>query len=260
MVLSSIVIILLILANLWLLNRYSKYRSKLKQAGFLRPWPIPQVSVGEISSAFEVNSLGPTLKAEVKFIGRGDLNVPGGTSDTEAWILAVLSKDAKQIFEFGTCTGKTTYLMAVNSSSDTRIVTLTLPPDQLTVYSKDAKDSGRAVEDALHESAFTEFLYNKTPVEGKVTQLFCDSKHFDHQPYRNQFDLIFIDGSHAYSYVLADSEKALEMIAPGGTILWHDYRGPHETRDVYKALNELRGKINLQHIKDTSLVVFQKSK
>lgn len=35
--------------------------------------------------------------------------VPGGTSDTEAAILAVMATDAMRMFEFGTCTGKTTY-------------------------------------------------------------------------------------------------------------------------------------------------------
>jgi hypothetical protein len=70
-------------------------------------------------------------------------------------------------------------------------------------------------------------------------------------------DLIFIDGSHAYSYVISDSEKALKMIAPNGLILWHDYRGPRETRDVFKALNQLSKKIPIKHIRETSLAVYR---
>ena len=38
------------------------------------------------------------------------------TSDYEAWIISSLSKISKKIFEFGTCSGKTTYLMGLNSS------------------------------------------------------------------------------------------------------------------------------------------------
>ena len=45
----------------------------------------------------------------MRFIGRGSVMVPGGTSDTEAAILAVMATDAMRMFEFGTCTGKTTY-------------------------------------------------------------------------------------------------------------------------------------------------------
>ncbi len=63
------------------------------------------------------------------------------------------------------------------------------------------------------------------PEEEKITQLFCDSKHFDEKPYTGKMDLIFIDGSHAFSYVMSDSEKAFKMIAPNSIILWHDYRG-----------------------------------
>ena len=43
------------------------------------------------------------------------------TSDYEGWILAVLSKNSNKIFEFGTCSGKTTYLMALNSPENAKI-------------------------------------------------------------------------------------------------------------------------------------------
>jgi len=33
-------------------------------------------------------------------------------SNIETWILAVLAKNSRWIFEFGACTGKTTYLLA----------------------------------------------------------------------------------------------------------------------------------------------------
>jgi hypothetical protein len=38
------------------------------------------------------------------------------------------------------------------------------------------------------------------------------------------FDLIFVDGSHEFEHVVADSRLALELLAPGGIIVWHDYR------------------------------------
>jgi predicted O-methyltransferase YrrM len=257
MVYLIVTIAFLLLTNLWLFSRYAAYRAKVKQKGLLKPWPISQVSVNEIDDAFETTFLGPTLKAEVKFIGRGNLNVPGGTSDTEAWVLAVLSKGAKNIFEFGTCTGKTTYLMAINSNENARIMTITLSPTEIDQYEKKATDDKGAIKDALSESAFTKFLYANTNVESKITQLFGDSKHFDETPYRKKMDLVFIDGSHAYSYVLSDSQKAFEMLAPKGMILWHDYRGPNQTKDVFKALNELSKKVSLMHIKETSLVVYK---
>ena len=96
--------------------KYNKYK-KIHQNKYF----LPQVSASFLSNLFEVNEFGPMIKSEVFFIGRGDLIVPGGTSDTEAWILAVLAKQSRVMFEFGTCTGKTTYLWAKNSPIGAKI-------------------------------------------------------------------------------------------------------------------------------------------
>jgi len=255
--LLSLLVTALLVTNIWVLSRYLDYRGKLKQRGFIKNWPIPMILLDQLHPYFATNELGPTLSGQVKFVGKGNLDVFGGTSDSEAWIISVLAKDSKNIFEFGTCTGKTTYLMAANSPEEAKVTTLTLAPDQIKSYDKNENDSKAAIEDALQESIFTKFLYSSTPEEKKITQLFGDSKLFDETPYTKMMDLIFIDGSHAYSYVLSDSEKALKMIAPGGIILWHDYRGPRQTQDVFKALNQLSEKIPLVHIRDTSLVALK---
>ena len=91
------------------------------------------------------------------------------------------------------------------------------------------------------------YYYGGTEVEPKITQLFGDSKSFDAAPYAGQCDLVFVDGSHAYSYVKNDTEKALAMTRPGGVILWHDYRGPRRTKGVYQALNERKDELGLEH-------------
>lgn len=253
----TITIILLTGLNIFLLRKYLKYKSRTKQEGLFGKWPIRQVSVDQLSPEFETNQFGPTLKSEVYFIGRGTLNVPGGTSDTEAWILSVFAKKAKNIFEIGTCTGKTTYLFARNSPPDSIVTTITLSPEQLNEYKKGQSDNEKSSEDAVSESAFDNFLYSGTLAENKVVQLFGDSKELDVSPYLGKMDLIFVDGSHAYSYVLNDSEKAFSMIAPSGIILWHDYRGPFDTVDVFKALNKLSEERSLVHIQGTSLVAYK---
>ncbi len=56
--------------------------------------------------------------------------------------------------------------------------------------------------------------------------------------------LIFIDGDHAYSQVVADFENYRELLAPGGCIVFHDYGyGNHNARpdvvpDVRAAIDE----------------------
>jgi len=218
--------------------------------------PIPTVRLAEFHEAFATDDLGPTAKSEVFFIGKGD-GVPGGTSDTEAWILSVLAKSATSMFEFGTCTGKTAYLWARNSAPDARIATLTLGPDQIECYTPSAEDDRSASCMARAESAFTRFRYTGTGVEDKITQLFGDSKAFDETPYAGRCDLVFVDGSHAYSYVKSDTEKALRMLAPGGILLWHDYGSGSSTRGVYRYLNELRRTLPLVRLRGTSIVVYR---
>jgi predicted O-methyltransferase YrrM len=219
--------------------------------------PIPTVRLDEFDPAFRSNELGPTTDAEVAFIGKGE-RVPGGTTDAEAWVLSVLSKHVECAFEFGTCTGKTAYLWARNSPPNARILTLTLAPEQAKSATYGETDSRKAGIRAEEESAFTQFLYSGTDVEAKITQLYGDSKEFDETPYIGSCDLIFIDGSHAYSYVESDTRKALKMIRPGGVIVWHDYRWPGgSAKGVYQFLNRLLNELPLRHLKGTNMVAFR---
>lgn len=250
---------LILLIAVVLLSRYVvKTREQRKQRGLLRPWPIPRVSVEELDEAFRPGPFGPTLRAEVRFIGRGDLPVHAGTSDFEAWILAVLSKKAENVFEFGTGTGKTAYLMAVNSLPNGRVTTLTIGPDQGAEYKDEEGDDRKLARAALEEAAFSQFLYTGAAAEAKIHQLFEDSKEFDETPYLGRCDLVFIDGAHTYSYIKSDSEKALRMVKPGGIVLWHDYHGPGRAKDVFRALNELAESLPLLHIAGTNLVAYRR--
>jgi predicted O-methyltransferase YrrM len=240
-------------AVLWL-----QYRGRLyDHIGRPGHAPIPAVGVEDFDEVFRHGPLGPTLDAEVAFIGTG-AGVPGGTSDREAWILAALAKRRRAFFEFGTATGKTAYLLARNSPDDAEVVTITLRPEDRATYISEAGDARAAEFRALDESSFSTFVYSGTPVEGKVTQLFGDSKALDVTPFRGRFDLIFIDGSHAYSYVLSDTRKAFEMLAPGGIIIWHDYRPFRRSmRDVSRALNQLRRRHPLVRLEQTTLVAYR---
>jgi Methyltransferase domain len=254
----AILVVVLTITNISSFKSLAKYRDRVKQKGFLGPWQIPSASLADIDPIFKTNEFGPTMNTMVQFMGRGDLAVPGGTSDTEAWILAVLAKKSQSIFEFGTCTGKTTFLMAKNSAPEAKVATITLAPEDLSAYKVDNQDDKQSTQDALNESVFTDFLYSNTPEETKIEQLFGDSKVFDESKHLNRYDLIFVDGSHAYSYVLSDSRKALKMLKPGGLLLWHDYSGPYGLKDVYNGLNEIAKEYPLVHIKGTTLVAYRK--
>src|SRR5262245_4662784 len=150
-------------AALWRLRRY---RAKFEQTGLLTPWPIPKVPLAEVDPMLGAGELGPRLEAETEFLP--DSNVQGGISNLETWVLTALAKRASLIFELGTCTGKTAYLLARNAPAGSRVVTLTLGPDQLAAYANAPGDSARDRREALRESNHTRFFYTGTDVEPKV--------------------------------------------------------------------------------------------
>jgi Methyltransferase domain len=89
----------------------------------------------------------------------------------------------------------------------------------------------------------------------RVRQSYGDSATFDFSPYPSDF--VFVDGSHAYEYVLSDSRNARAMLGKGpGTIVWHDYG---MWSGVTRALNELHRDdpyyASLVHVKGTTLAV-----
>ena len=69
------------------------------------------------------------------------------------------------------------------------------------------------------------------------------------------FDLIFIDAGHRKHEVLADSKIALSILAPGGAIVWHDYRRNeffNPGLEVPEALHELAATVPIEHAPGTT--------
>lgn len=256
--LSGLVVVLAVALKV-IVRHYSRLRLARREEGRGKPWNLPRVPVEKLdSSVFTPDPvLGYTHATEVGFICLGPVSVIGVTSDYEAWILAVLAKNALTMFEFGTCTGRTAYLWARNSPPNARIHTLTLDPAHANEYQRGEGDASGDEADALKETFVQKYLYTGTDVESKIEQLYGDSKRFDESRFAGSCDLIFVDGSHAHSYVRSDSDKALRMVKPGGIILWHDYRGPHRSSGVFETLNDLGKQLPLVHLEGTSLVAYR---
>lgn len=72
------------------------------------------------------------------------------------------------------------------------------------------------------------------------------------------FDLIFVDGSHTFENAIADSRLALELLAPAGIIVWHDYRrNDYYTKElrVPEALEIIRRTVPVFAVADTMCAV-----
>tara|TARA_Y100000590_G_scaffold347793_1_gene398545 strand:+ start:1787 stop:2572 length:786 start_codon:yes stop_codon:yes gene_type:complete len=257
---TSFLIAVLILLNI--ITIYFLNRKKIKK--YFAKSLVKTVNIEKVNNIFESekisdNLFGPKVEVIVKSfcIPSGDKDIVGKTSDYEAWILSSLSKISKNIFEFGTCSGKTTSLMALNSPEDANIVTLTLNPDQAKNLNLDGKDNKVSIRNIINESKYDKFIFSGKDFEKKIKVIFMDSREFNVEKYLNKFDLIFIDGGHTYSLIENDSIKAFQMLKSGGIILWHDYvPGKTSDKDVVKYLNKISKDKKIFHIENTSLCYF----
>ncbi len=212
-----------------------------------------------INSKIDKNLYGPKEDVIVKnFCIPSNNKIVGMTSNYEAWIISSLSKVSKTIFEFGTCSGKTTYLMALNSPENAKIISLTLKPENLINIEKNNLDNKISFRNIINESIYKNFLFTGSKLENKIDVIFQNSLDFDESQYNDFFDLIFIDGGHTYSVVKSDTQKAFKMINKNGIILWHDYvPGKTSAKDVVKLINEFSQERKIYSIKDTSLCYFK---
>jgi hypothetical protein len=250
------IILTIILINLILI--YFLKKKEIKKIIFKKK--IVEKKITDIHPIFRLNKKKynfPTENYITKFlIVPSELNIIGMTSDLEAWILCMISKVSYNIFEFGTCSGKTTFLLGLNSPEDAKITTLTIKSDEkLSILNNESKS---AFQNIFHESEYEEFMFTNTYVQKKINVRFINSLKFDENEFKDKCDLIFIDGGHTYSIVKNDSEKALKMISKKGYIFWHDYvPGKRSSKDVYRYLNELSKTHKLFSIPNTTLVYFK---
>jgi len=256
---STIIIIFLLITNFLLI--YLLNKKKIKK--FFSKSIIQEIDITDIHKVFHLKEISKNLRGPKddviikSFSISPSNNIVGMTSDYEAWIISSFSKISKKIFEFGTCSGKTTYLMGLNSSDDTRIVSITLNPYHLNSIRKIDKDNKVSFRNIINESVYDKFLFSGKEVEKKIEIIFQNSLNFDYNKYKKEMDLIFIDGGHTYSVVKSDSEKSFEMIKKNGIILWHDYvPGKRSSKDIVKYLNEISKQKKIYKIKHTSLCCF----
>lgn len=184
----------------------------------------------------------PTVAAEsvapddVPIAVRALAATDGNVTERELVILDRIVRSAQpaRVFEFGTFDGRTTLNVAANLPPGGRVLTLDLPQ---------AERASTAAPLDPHELVYVDksesgLRYRGSGLEPAIEQLYGDSGAFDFAPYEGTIDLVFVDASHAYEYVVNDSLHALRLLGPrGGIVLWHDYG---RWDGVTRALNDLR--------------------
>ncbi|MDC3082561.1 class I SAM-dependent methyltransferase [Candidatus Pelagibacter sp.] len=258
---NTILIFFLLFLNLILFY----FLNKKKIKNFFYKSQIQLVELDQVDEIFLNNKIdhnlyGPKKEVIVKnFCIQGNNNIVGMTSDYEAWIISSLSKISNNIFEFGTCSGKTTYLMALNSPDQGKITTLTLSPKDLKGIKKNKFDNKVSYRNLINESIYDKFLFSETKYESKIEVIFQNSLNLNEKLFLKKFDLIFIDGGHTYSIVKNDSEKSFKMLKSNGIILWHDFvPGKESAKNVVRYINTISKEKKIFHINNTSLCYYRK--
>jgi predicted O-methyltransferase YrrM len=175
--------------------------------------------------------------------------------------LAVLATAAaatsvgNEIIEIGTFEGRTALNFAANAPLQLRIVTLDLPPDLEPKFAL-APVERSYVDKPLSGRLFRDAASRWQAAAARIEQVLGDSATFDWSPHFGRAGLVFVDGSHAYDYVLADSAVALRLVANKGMVIWHDY-GVWE--GVTRALEQLEASrhLGLRHVRGTSLAIWR---
>lgn len=202
-------------------------------------------------------AIGDLAPADCPIDLRAIESVDGNVTDRElVHICRIVSNlEPAKLFEFGSFDGRTTLNLAVNAGKDAVVYTLDLPQSAIETASKPIhRDEVRYADKATSGER-----YHGTEAEGRIVQLYGDSGTYDFTAYYGNIDLVFVDASHTFDYVVNDSLHALRMLRPsGGTIIWHDYS---RWDGVTGALNQLYVKhpsfSNLRQITGTTLAVLR---
>jgi hypothetical protein len=206
---------------------------------------LPQVSWREVFPARSIVLAQPHKQ-------QGDVNL------AELAVLATAAagiEAGEQIVEIGTFDGRTTLNLALNSAPHLPVFTLDLPPDAAPKFGLapgeeafvNKPESGRHFRKPSPEFAES---------AARITQLFGDSATFDWSTHLGRAALVFVDGSHAHDYVLADSDPAVRLVADKGVVIWHDYGVWEGVTRALEAIEASRH-LGLRHVRGTSLVVWK---
>lgn len=147
-----------------------------------------------------------------------------------------VGRKARRILEVGTYRARTTYALQINS-----------PESEIVSYDIQVLDSE---------------YRRRLSKEPKVSLRHASfSESGDALRQEEKFNFLFIDGSHQFNHVIEDSLLALDLVAPRGIILWHDYRPNDYSTEglrVPEALTILARTHQIHAVSNTTCAVYLK--
>ena len=161
------------------------------------------------------------VKLHLQLTGCGS----GSTAEMATLAALVAIMQPRNILEFGTCDGASTWHLWANAPGDARITTLDLPSGTKVDGSSDEGLQGMTERPLLPRDARTRLLE-------------IDSRNWC--PDVSDVEFCFIDAGHSYECVKNDTEKALSVMCHGGLLVWHDASWRRNGYRVNDYLTEIR--------------------
>lgn len=223
-------------------KRIAQRREVERQASFDPLCSKEHLETRRLAALFPDAGAADISLATDDFVSRDSWKLPFFEFATLAFLCR--RRQPAKIFEIGTYLGSTTLALARNCSKEAVITTLDLTLEDQRRFGLPEYEAGKE--------------FRRTPWERKIVQHYGDSRSFDFRPYRGSVDLVFIDANHTYEFVKSDTENALEMLAPGGIIVWDDYlwtEAAPECVGVTRCVNELSRRLPCFQLKGTRFAV-----
>ena len=166
-------------------------------------------------------------------------------------------QEPRRHLEFGTWQGWGASLCLESCSAT--VWTINLPdgeerPDGTWAYGERVGDLSKLSNDVVSANFGEDELglrtYHRTDARGyightyrekgfgnRVCQIYCDSREWDLSNYPTDFfDSVLIDGGHQPEVVVSDTRKALQVLRPGGLIMWHDFCPHPDIRSQFESV------------------------
>jgi len=221
---------------------------------------VPRLTNGLFQAAFRRKATRNFLRgvlAEAKFYA-GRIREVSEPPFTQQSFVASYARaiGARSVFEFGTGSGANAMAIA-RECPDCSVWTLDVPEEIELNFEEARHRLSVEVRPDLQWGLKRGRLISGEPAE-RIHQLREDSGAFDAERYAGQFDLVYVDASHAYSAVKSDTDKAFTLVKPTGTIIWDDYIWP----GVWLYLNDLsaaRPDLELKLVKEANKVLLRVS-
>lgn len=212
----------------YLACQVEKHKNAVAFARNLEKSKIREVNIQDLFSGIENESVPVGVINELT----------GHESKTDMMYIAAIAKHsgAKMMFEFGGRMGRTAFYLAHNSPNGQVFILDSLP------------------ESEAEDTHFSAALFKGCNEESRITTIHSDFFTFNTIPYSKQFDFVLVNGVSSYEHVRNNTQKAFELLRPGGIILWLDY--VPKSDGLVRFIREFTQDCPLFRIRSTSLLVY----